>query len=209
MPIFRTGLALGEDCIRLFAMAKAEKTRFAEVVFSNSGDCEQSSVSKDSPRPVVDREQLATCVLNPDHCDNETGRPTHQLVKKAFGSGLSVSRLDIASGDEVTNLCKKIASNRKSKSGKQQTTSNGWLSAEAGKVRALKDEDGRLFKIYDTALVDCKAHADIVAMRYFGTSEDERLKSEVAAMQLLDAFLETSGTLDCGFDESEPKSAVG
>lgn len=176
--------------------AKKKRTGFAAALATNvDRDCEKVSVSEHSPKPVDDREQLATCALNPDHYDNETGRPTHQLVKKAFGSGLSVSRLDFASGQEVTNLCEKIAKNRKPKSGQPQTISNGWLSAEAGKIRALKDNIGRLFWVFDTALDgdEGRAHADVVAMRYFIGPEQDLSKMEDAATQLLELFLEPDG----------------
>lgn len=180
-----------EQCQCHFSEAKAAKANFSQdlVLRLNGRDCESVSVSKYSEGPVLDEEFVATCRLNPTHYDSETGRLTHKLVSKAFGSGLSVSRLKYAEDHEVEALCERIAAGRNKP--RKPVNSSGWLKAEAGQIRALMDDEGLLYHVFDTGREDDKAHADIIARRHFGNDPATKVKAEAAAVKLLTLFLES------------------
>lgn len=187
----------GNECADLFGQyaSGAFKDKAAETIATRSPDCACESWafgSPGSPGPVANEEEVASCAFDPNHYDG-LGNLTHKFVAKAFGVGLSVSRLDVVNHeDEVTALCEKLAE-RRSRSTKQ-TISRGWLSASVGCIRSLcdpQDPARRMFCVYATPRDGAVAHADVMATRYFDSKPDspEAHLHLVAARSLLKLFL--------------------
>lgn len=142
------------------------------------------TVSKDSPRPVDDGEDIAACVSHPHHAAPD-GTITHKVFDRAFTQGLSVTRLGIQKLEEVLAFCAKIDTDKKARNPEthSELRSLGTVTLKVHQVRDVKFPDCQslAFRVYDTARPKDKAHADIVGTKHFG--EFEKLDKKVEPLR--------------------------
>lgn len=143
--------------------------------------CERESVSKHSPGSVGSDEVLVRTLFREQDLDPD-GRvkPIH-FRPELSTRGLSVDRVHLAGTEKlVSNKC-------------ADRRYNGYLSflaVRCGDIRDLLGDEGRrLFCIYDTAIKDNRAHADICQNVVLPRGEENRTSRMMAiAWQLRDAF---------------------
>ncbi len=126
-----------------------------------AGDCicEKESVSKYSPSAVQDDEDLIRQIYSPIHVDEETGRLKPLAFEQASSLGMSVNRKNYISREELEEkIAKKLKNDEE---GGKKRTIKGVVIAKCSDIRSLKQEEKRLFCIYDTAGSKDKSHADI------------------------------------------------
>lgn len=136
--------------------------------------CECESVSSHSPGTVQHHEPLVRALFSRHHLDGEN-RPSLTYLRGSLGRrGFSVDRLTYSNDTEIISQKKHDAK------------FHGYLSfagLNCDAVRALINTKGkRLYCVYDTALEQNIAHADICQNEYFkkGTPRRNKLNWDVA-----------------------------
>ena len=100
-----------------------------------------------SPGPVSSFETLARFVADHDY-DNETGTVKPSLFSHAGTNGMSVTRIERAGQNGLAH---------------QQKDKGylGYVTASCAAIRGLLLGSDRAFAVYDTALDENRAHADV------------------------------------------------
>lgn len=150
---------------RSFFEEHTANTKKVELLQKNGFgyDWENHSASKYSPGPVESDEQVVRLIINPIHIDTETGELKPSAITDVKDKGCSVDRIKIASPEksiasgqsiaQAKNLANPDAPSRK-------VHCVAYLSA--GDIRSITVGDNiRAFCIFDTALEDNLAHADV------------------------------------------------
>lgn len=123
--------------------------------------CEAESVSPSSPGPVGAEEALARLIYSPLHVDPITGEVTEAAFSDVKDKGLSVQRLTHVSEAHVRAIGeKKLADDHAL--GKTDRVLLGIVTGSVAAIRQQTYETGeRTFCVYDSALQDTPAHADV------------------------------------------------
>lgn len=145
------------------ADAKCEKLRTSHAIFALQW--EGDSASSYSPGPVADQERLVRTMFNPIHLDFDGGKVKLKpgALMDAKDKGLSVDRNSYTSLDDIKarGLAKVAKDNAAGKSNGQRSL-GGLASVPCCDIRAIQSADGvRWAAVYDTALPENNAHADI------------------------------------------------
>jgi len=126
---------------------------------------ESVSCSRHSPGRVGDDEQLMRQLAHPIFVDQETHEIKAAAFSDVFNHGMSVERVQYWSEDEARarGLARVEAFNQSQTDPAKHRTFVAFASLNAGEVRTLRsDQDGeRCLAVYDTALEDVPAHADV------------------------------------------------
>ncbi|WP_141232959.1 hypothetical protein [Pseudomonas sp. Irchel 3A7] len=150
-------------------MDQLAKHLSAVLSCTNNCTCEHVSISRFSPSPVQNEENIAACASHPHHSD-KAGNVTHKVFDRAFTQGLSVTRLAVAEGGmaQVISTCVAIDAKKKGK------TFMGVVTLTVDDVRNIifKGCNSRAFNVYDTAYQSNPAHADVVGSKYFGNTDE-------------------------------------
>lgn len=116
----------------------------------------QSVYSPDPPGVVLNPEHLVRIVIAPEHIDKETGEVKNAAFKKDEfkADGLSLSRAEFATVEELTTQAENLASSREE---------NEFMGVLVGQVQAIREiTDGagaRVFCVIDDGLEDYPSHA--------------------------------------------------
>jgi hypothetical protein len=125
---------------------------------------ERLTASSLSPGPVAHSEDLLRQIFNPLHVELDTGDLKPTAFEDAANKGMSVDRLHYRNEEESfqAGYARAEVANTHAKPGAPHRTLHGLAKLRAKSVRALKSADDiQYFGVYDTALADNKAHADI------------------------------------------------
>lgn len=170
------------SCVELeakYGQGKCKCAHYREI-FPDCA-CERESVSKHSPGSVDNSETLVRTIFREQDVGSDgLVKPAHFRPEPST-RGFSVDRVHLAGVEGL----------RSSK--RADPRFDGYLSfvaARCGDIRyLLADEGRRLFCIYDTAIEENRAHADI-CQNVVLQSGDENRKSRMMdiAWQLRDAF---------------------
>lgn len=162
---------------RLVELLQAEPNRVA---------WETLTASKYSPGVVTSDERLSRIVISPTHVDRETGeiKPT-EFFQDARDKGCSTDRLAFCSLEDSIKLGEKraLAWNRANPHAITQRQAVASVSLDVVRLRAIVAGGVRAYGVYDTALEEHKAHADICQL-VRGSSKDQAVRS--ARAQLFD-----------------------
>lgn len=153
-------------CCDFFESNAADPKSIAKKLqaqFDASLEWQQLTASRHSPGVVQDDEVLYRQVLHPVHIDPETNSLKPTAFDDAANKGLSVDRasyrdLKAVIEEGVERIERQKAEN--DKYAERRLCGIGEL--KAGDIRAITDDSGRPgFGVYDTALIDNRAHADV------------------------------------------------
>lgn len=123
--------------------------------------CEGCTVSEHSPGQVQDDELLIRTLFSPLQVDIEKGTVAPMAFKDVLTRGLSVDRKRHTGEQELqARIEARIASDIKA--GRNKDGFFRVATASCGDIRSALGEEGtRLFCVYDTALKENTAHADV------------------------------------------------
>jgi hypothetical protein len=125
--------------------------------------CENESVEPNLSPGIVGRTETLARFVSEHDIDEETRLVTPRLFSHAGAGGMSVTRIEQAGVEALAN---------------QQRTKKyiGFVSSSCGAVRDLRWEGKQTFCVYDTAIPDNSAHADVCQAVF-------RPKSKVSEMR--------------------------
>lgn len=140
-------------------MADARCERLARLALDCI--CEAESVSPYSPGPVSQAETLARLIYSPHHIDRETGEVTEAAFSDVKDKGLSVQREAHAVPAEIWAIGERKLADDVAK-GKVDRKFLGIVVAQVQAIRMVTYDGGaRALCVYDSALPDQQAHADV------------------------------------------------
>ena len=140
----------------------SQKCDSLELDYEKSLAWENENTSVHSRGIVIDCEELARNIFSPIHVDEKTGELTPFAFDDVLNKGLSVIRLSYLNpADVVLNGKQKLTYDHSI--GKTERQYLGYITARASYIRMYIDENSnkRALAIYDTAMEDLVAHADI------------------------------------------------
>jgi len=136
--------------------------------------CERKSVSPYSPSPVEDGEPLLRLIFSPIHINDETGEVMPAAFSDVSDKGLSINRRNHASLEQIDEYGHAKARSDKANGKSRQYL--GSVQALCGDIRALSEDEARLFCVYDTAVEENTAHGDVCQARLEGKAKDKRTR---------------------------------
>lgn len=115
-----------------------------------------------SPGIVTPEETLARFVTD-HHFDHDAGIPKPSLFSHAGSIGMSITRIERAGAEKLAD---------------QQNRAKylGYVTVSCKAVRALLWESERMFAVYDTALPDNTAHADVCQAAFRSKSRNSEMR---------------------------------
>ena len=140
--------------------------------------CETECVSAHSPGVVMDDELVVRTIFHSDHIDAE-GRLTPSSFRASMGNrGLSVDRLTYIS---TTDLLAKTSVS------KNVQRFHCFATTRCGQIREPRDKESsrRLFAVYDTAMSENRAHAEICMNVYFEKGTPKRRDLNMKVVEIL------------------------
>jgi hypothetical protein len=155
--------------------------------------CENFSVSEHSPGPVADGESLTRFVFYRNHLDKSGKNAKPSLFSHACTRGCSIQREEIATAAELSSFVDQFIANNRND---EKVSWFGVLNSNCGAVRALlapSQLTERAASVYDTAIPNGPAHAEIFKTQHVIAEADELelkkvlLMSVFAGGQLTDA----------------------
>lgn len=119
--------------------------------------CEKHRMSRYSPNPVSDHEQLSRFIFFPMHYSMRKGKVLPSLFSYATRQGCSVQREDLGATAEISSFVSKFINKNKN------AVWLGVVGAKCGAVRLMQIDgyDSRSACVYDTAEKHNPAHAEI------------------------------------------------
>jgi hypothetical protein len=113
-----------------------------------------------SPKgPVTDDERVRRRIITPTHIDS-SGAPTPLCFKDAWDKGLSVDREYRPEAETIRDAEQWIA-DQEAKAPGNGKQFHGLATAAISDLRALTLEGRRAFAVFDTAMAENDAHADV------------------------------------------------
>ena len=137
-----------------------EKVKLLQV-HPKLAEFESFTASSLSPCPVANDEDLLRQVFNPLHVELDTGELKPSAFADATDKGMSVDRLRYRQQEESFEAGHARAEVANARPGASPRTLHGLAKLKAKSVRELRSGDIQCFGVYDTALADNTAHADI------------------------------------------------
>ncbi|MFM0315941.1 hypothetical protein PQR36_13715 [Paraburkholderia nemoris] len=157
--------AEGNPCLEFFQEQADNKDKVKLLqIHPRLMEFERLTASTLSPGPVENSEDLLRQIFNPLHVELDTGDLKPSAFEDAANKGMSVDRLQYREQEESfeAGYARAEVANANAKPGAPQRTLHGLAKLRAESVRALVSaDDSQCFGVYDTALADNKAHADI------------------------------------------------
>ena len=149
-------------------------------------ECEGVSVSDHSPGIVADDEVLIRTIYSPVHYNRVTGEVNPAAFSDVIDKGLSVDRKQHISRQALEEKNQQKA-DRDLKDGKNKDGFWALVVADCRHIRSLLlGSDRRSFCVYDTALPENSAHADICQAAFHEpgtpkrTSLDKKVRLELS-----------------------------
>lgn len=165
--------------------------------------CERSSVSRYSPGPVGDSESPLTVVTS-DKYMNE-GKVDATLFQSRISNGISTDRKDHTNKAEYDRRAENLVANSPNK------TNCGSIEMSVSEIRKIYHQESRAIAVYDTALEENPAHADIVSTEIppIGTPGRRKLLGKIRR-NVLNSVLHNGHVLTSEeIFNSTPRSATG
>lgn len=151
-------------CLAFFQAHASDKQKVANLPSTPEAVAWESlTASIDSPGVVRDEELLARLIFSPIHVDAGTGTLTPAAFNDAHDKGLSVERLTYRLLTDVFALGRARALARREGDAPSRVLHAVGLFKCAA-LRAVLHDGVRAVAVYDTALSDNTAHADICAL---------------------------------------------
>ena len=129
--------------------------------------CEGSRCSEHSPGPVSDEETLAFILINPLHYDEKNGVVVPEAFQELTNRDLSTIRICCASVKELDATKSQLIAIGQAKIPQQLREVDEVCLAKVSKIRSETHNGRRIFGVYDTALVDNKAHSSIFTRQIY------------------------------------------
>ena len=125
-------------------------------------DWEQLSASDHSPGVVTSDEALCRLTFNPVHIDIDTKSLKPTAFDDASNKGLSVDRQTYRTIEESLAVGRlRAEAHNQSRQGSSSRYLWGYISIVSNLIRTIEYEGEKALGIYDTAMLDNPAHADI------------------------------------------------
>ena len=152
---------------QIFFDGNLENREKVKILQNEEGCVEWESMkaSKYSPCVVKGDETLLRFIFSP-HWDRATGKPTPIAVEDVANKGLSVNRLKYAELQATHRFAQdaSVAERQAAAMGRpRKLEALMWL--RVAKIREVRLDEQRALGVYDTALVDNRAHADVCQLR--------------------------------------------
>jgi hypothetical protein len=136
-------------------------------------ECEKFSVSEHSPGRVEDAETLTRFVFYRDHLDKTGKYAKPSLFSHACTNGCSIQREVLATPGELSSFVDQFIAD---KARNPKVSWFGVLTSNCGAVRGLRSPSQpteRAAAVYDTALPNNAAHAEIFKTQHIIPEADE------------------------------------
>jgi len=138
------------------------KTRCKRLAEQLCGcDCEAESVEPNLSPGVIRNYEVLLRYVPLGHIDTDTRTIKPSLFSHAGQWGMSVDRNNYRTAESETQV---------------KTEYVGVVQATADAVRAISDDLQRCFAVYDTALANNRAHADVCQIKFFTRSRDAEFR---------------------------------
>lgn len=169
------------ECRELFAsdFSGIELQIEVDTRFPNFA-CEDCSVSEHSPAKIEPDESVAFLTIHPIHYDEKTGTLSPIAFQQLTKNDLSVLRLAYATSSEFDFVASTLATGG---SGKIPRSVERCCVVDVILIRAVKDESGRVFGVYDTAIEKQRAHASVFVRKDY-LDKSKRLEARRLALAL-------------------------
>jgi hypothetical protein len=125
---------------------------------------EALSASPHSPGPVDGGERVVRVVYSPIHVDAQTGQLKPSVVDEASSRGCSVQREAHCPIPAVWDMGERIAAEKTAQEPAKPRAVQAVTVLAVAAVRALQAGGKRAVAVYDTALPDNIAHADVCVL---------------------------------------------
>ncbi len=159
-----TDVAEENPCL-VFFQVHAENKEKVKILQTHPrlSEFERLTASNLSPGPVGNAEELLRQIFNPLHVELDTGDLKPSAFEDAANKGMSVDRLRYREQEASfeAGYARAEVANAHARPDAPPRTLHGLAKLRAESVRALKSGDIQCFGVYDTALADNRAHADI------------------------------------------------
>ena len=126
-------------------------------------DWEAQTASRHSPGPVEDTEELTRHWLSPIHYDTQTAKLKPTAFDDAANKGLSTNRLaHCPLGEQHAAAAARVANHTRNNGAERSLIGYSIFKvAEARSILTAQPPPRRALGVYDTALADNTAHADV------------------------------------------------
>lgn len=163
---------MSEDLLKHLDDVRQNKNLCQNLSFNyeKALELENQSVSVHSPSIVTTDEDIARQIFSPRMIENDgiTIKPT--AFEDVSNKGLSANRLSYTSEDEIHSEGEIKAIKFALRTQKERGY-EGFVTAQAGKIRQIIEDDLQIFAIYDTSLESDISHCDACLLNHKGDGE--------------------------------------
>ncbi|HZZ05902.1 hypothetical protein [Paraburkholderia sp.] len=175
----------GNACREFFAEHAEDKQKVKALQkVADALAWEEEIASEHSPGTVKNEELIVRQVTHPNFYDDALQKIKPIWFDDVTNRGFSSDRLAYTSVEAVVERAKARADERNAKPENAEKTPVTVLSLgklPVSRIREVTCDDNRAFGVYDTALADNIAHADVCQLAH-GTQEARRIRYELYAM---------------------------
>jgi hypothetical protein len=176
-----------DECVEVFssgldgiALQIEVDKRFPEFV------CEECSISGFSPGKVESGESVVFLTIHPIHYDPKTGLLSPVAFEQLTRNDLSLLRQKHTTRGEFDLVLSSLAGRG---SGKIERSIDHCCLVKVDAIRGAKDEDGRVFGVYDTAIEELPAHASVFVRKDYLNDKAGKLEARRLALSIFEPHL--------------------
>jgi len=182
-------------CQEFFKICAGDEVARLLQARSDAAAWEELTASEHSPGPVQNSELVIRLVYHPIHVDAETGDLKPSVIAEASSWGCSVQREVHCPVERAWKLGEDLARARSEANPGSPRKVHAIAVLEVAKLRSLITEGKRALGVYDTALLENSAHADIYVI-VAGKKEGRSVRA-----QLFEWARQGIRGMPAGFDE--------
>jgi hypothetical protein len=175
----------GNACRDFFAAHADDKQKVKALQkIADALAWEEDTASDHSPGVVKNDEQIVRQVTHPNFFDDGSQKIKPIWFDDVANKGFSSDRLTYTTVEEVVHRAQVRADDRNAKpenAGKTPVTVHSLGKLPVSRIREISCNDARAFGVYDTALSDNVAHADVCQLAH-GTQEARSIRYELYKM---------------------------
>jgi len=163
-----------EECLETFQSGLEGLALQAEVdTRFPSFRCEKCKVSPYSPGPVADGENLIFLAIHPIHFDEKTNTLAPLAFEQLTRNDLSLLRHEYCC-DDLPQTVEQLRSG-----GAADRSIELCVVLQASEIRQIKDANGRVLGVYDTALSDRMSHASLFVRKDYLADKAARQRARM------------------------------
>lgn len=151
------------SCIDTFCNGQVSGVDLQRLVDASHPNfvCENECCSPFSHGPVENTEVIGFLLINPLHYDEIRGVIVPEAFQELTSRDLSTLRVRFASVNEVTSVRDELIQRGLSRIPPKMRVVDQVCCVEVMSIRSAKDQNGRIFAVYDTALERVRGHASV------------------------------------------------